>query len=98
MAYTKEIAVALFQQVGHDLHMQMRGPAAVFRPVAQMGDHIARRHPGARGAEPGQAAAQMAIERPEGARRAVMFQDQRMAVIQRIGIIVTKATRPGRGA
>ena len=87
MADAKEIAALLVQKIGDDLKMQMRRPAAVFGPVAQMRNDLPGRDLGPRLAKCGQASPQMPIERVEGSRLGHMVKDQRMPVIQRIGIV-----------
>ncbi len=87
MADPEEVALMLAQHVGHDLEMQMRRPAAILGPVAQMRDDLAPLHLLAGLQERRQARAQMPVERPERHAVGLMFEDQRMAVIERIGVI-----------
>lgn len=79
MAHAKEIAVALFQHVGHDLEMDMGRPAAIFMPIAQMRDKLAGGHRVAHLHKAGQGACKVAIKRMKPRAPRIMFQDEGVA-------------------
>ena len=86
MADAEEIAPRLGQHAGHDLEVDMGGPAAVFRPIAEVGDVLACGD-GVPCVQAGQAGGEVAVEGEERLPFQIMLQDQGVAVIQRVGVI-----------
>ncbi len=87
MADAKEIAAGLGQEAGDDLNMQMRCPTTVFMPIPQRRKVLTNGNLGPFG-ETGEGGTKVAIKGPKRQTlRSPMFQNHRMAVIQRIGVI-----------
>lgn len=76
----KEVPGGLRQQIGDDLEMQMRGPTAIFVPIAQMRDHLAGSHGIADLQKGWQGSGQMAVKRVKGNTICIMGQDQGVAI------------------
>lgn len=93
MADAEEIAVG-GEKVGDDLDMQMGGPAAIFRPVSQMGDDLACGDLSCR-VEGGKGGCEVAVKGEEAGAVQIMFEDEGVTVIQRV-CIVGKAVDPAR--
>ena len=95
MADAEEIAVG-GEKVRDDLDMEMGRPAAIFGPVAKMGDDLAGFDLPGR-VQAGQGGGEVAVEGEEAGAAEGVFEDEGMAVIQRIGIVaeVVDAARQG---